>query len=389
MFRTMSISKAITRSQGIVLHGTLYLSNNPINYDAETRELVNKVMRLIEVFTAIETYEEKLQMWLEQGLYMSEYWIGDTSRLVEGKDTIKYSGHPQPEPDYLLTIVPTNYSQIIDLNICNIKSNLMHIGSFELHQQQYLKNLSDHVDSPFYERKLVIDLQIAENELYSFNSIGGWYGISGREWYDSFVNKNDTLIKKDYEIWDLHQSLASLPLLSNKNKQRLETPYLFYLIDTFEDVAKAAKGYFLHQQIPFLRKLREESIKITIENGSFSNLTTKENIITSSSDTNASGSETPTLKKSKKKEQQLTTKQQMILLNALGFLDASIIKHLSNKHKAAVLAQLLRRSSQEIRCMLTYWDGINVPKDYDCTNPDDLDKVVDLLSDNNLQFPNL
>jgi hypothetical protein len=385
----MSINKATAQSQGIVLHGTLYLSNNPSTYDAETNSLVGKVMRLIELFENIDSYDEKLKIWFDENLFISEIWIGDTSRIIERGNSFNYSGHPKPEPEYLLTITPQNYSQILDLNLKNIDSFSERWGSFQQFEQQYLKHMKDHADSPLYERKLVIDLQNAENELYNYNPISDWFGTSVKMWYESFTNQTDTLNKKHYQIWDLNQHLSSLPLLSSN--KRLETPYLLNLLDNAADVNRAAKGYFLHYQIPFLRKLREDRIKKVLATYGHDDQYNQYNASTSPvpNDSETDSTETTPIKKSKKKQQQLTTKQQMILLNALGFLDASIIRHLLTKHKAAILAQLLNRSVQEVRSMLTYWEGANAPKDYDCSHPDDIEKVIDLLTENNLQVSNL
>ncbi|MGV3561325.1 hypothetical protein [Larkinella arboricola] len=387
MFKTMSISKAIAQSQGIVLYGTLYLSNKASSYDSETKELVEKSMRLIRVFEYIESYDQKLRIWCDEGLFVTEIWIGDTSRIIERDNAFVYTGSLKPEPDILLSITPTNLSEIIDLNIKNIQICYEKLGSFQQYEQKYLKNLEGHSNNPLYERKLTIDIQQAESELNTYNSFNTWYGTSVQMWYNSFFHQTDMLDKRPYQIWSLNQPFSNPPLFSGK--KQVETPYLLNLLDSVDDIIKAAKGYFLHYQIPFLRKLREDySKKLRVANAL--NIQLSEQNIESL--TNISHSETftgITAKKSKKKEKQLTTKQQMILLNALGFLDASIIKHLTTTHKAAILAQLLQRSSQEIRCMLTYWNGVNAPKDYDCTHPDDVEKVVDLLTENNLQPPSL
>lgn len=93
----------------------------------------------------------------------------------------------------------------------------------------------------------------------------------------------------------------------------------------------------------------------------------------------------PEVKKSKKKSAQLTTKQQMILLDLLEFLNAPILDTLTVERKSKVLANLLNRSEQEVRMMLTYWAGKPPKEDYNCTNPDDIDRVTDFLIENGVQ----
>lgn len=156
-------------------------------------------------------------------------------------------------------------------------------------------------------------------------------------------------------------------------------PYLRYLLDDPKYIFEAANGYLLAQKIPFLQELTT-----LFETAPTTSVVT--NIVLPETNNPDVQTEEDTSKKSKKRESQITTKQQMILLNALGFLNVSIISNLTVTHKAAILAQLLRRSEQEIRCMLMYGQGVNGPKDYDCNNPDDIEKVIDLLSKNNLKI---
>lgn len=93
----------------------------------------------------------------------------------------------------------------------------------------------------------------------------------------------------------------------------------------------------------------------------------------------------PGVKKSKKKTPQLTTKRQMIMLDMLGFLNAPILANLTTEQKGAVLANLLNRSEQEVRGMLTYWHGNSPKPDYNCKDPDDQDKVIDFLLSNSVE----
>ena len=255
MFRTINTARATSHGHGIILYGHLYLSNDKTTYDDETRDLVNRIEIVDSLFKETQNYKERLNIWYDAGIKISGVWIGDTSRIVETANSLSYKGQPKPEPDFFISIDPYNHSQILDFNLKNVQSYFDKTGDFATYKSEYLEHMTKHADSVLYERKLALDINSAENELPYYEAVG-MYGISTRKWHDSFTYKSDTLNKKDYEIWTLDEQLSNVPVLNSTGS--ISPPYFLYVLDTPNDVIRAANAYIVHLKLPFLRKLKEE-----------------------------------------------------------------------------------------------------------------------------------
>ncbi len=239
----------------VVEFGTLYVSNDSSTYDTETADLIKKIEQIRHELGDHQPYKYRLDIWHGAKLFeCSKIWFGDTSRLYLKNGQLGYYG-PKPQPDWIASIHPTNHSEILDFNLKNINSFIEQIGPFEQYKQQYIEHVKEHIDSVLYEQKLTLDLTAAESARSNSDNIG-LFGLSTRDWYNSFLDKFDTLNKKDYQILDLNQPLPKLPLFSD-SRQRPVPPYLLHLLDNTNDITKAATGYLLHLKIPFLKKLIE------------------------------------------------------------------------------------------------------------------------------------
>ncbi len=328
----------------------------------EDRNITEIIYENKGMLNELDSYDEKLKVWSDIGLVSkTAHWIGDFSKI-----TSNFGRYSYPDPIAYVSIYPENFSQLIKFNLFNLGIAISDIGAIDTYMLDYLQSIHSEEYNPLIEVKIRKDLKELKNNVHKRD----FFKSALQKWYESFSNAQDTLNESHYSLFKNN----TVTEFSNIGFGYDAPPYLCYLLNERKYVFEAAEGYLLSKKIPFL----EEILKTyDLPEGAEILLSPSASTVTKDDEVDSQQ------KKSRKKAKQITLKQQLILLHKLGM--PAIIDKLNNGHKAAILSQLFLRNEQDVRSMLTYWGNVNAPIKYNTTLPDDLEKIIDLLEDNNIQ----